>query len=48
LTSDQPSIMDIAPSVLRLFGVPVPAHMDGRPIIADGAESETTDKGQPK
>ncbi|MDW7759016.1 MAG: alkaline phosphatase family protein [Acidobacteriota bacterium] len=48
LTSDQPSIMDIAPSVLRLFGVPVPAHMDGRPIIADGPESETTDKGQPQ
>jgi len=48
LTTDTPSIMDIAPSVLRLFGVPVPAHMDGRPIIADGAESETTDKGQLK
>ena len=30
---DQPSIMDIAPTVLDLFGVPVPAHMDGKPIM---------------
>ncbi len=25
------SIVDIAPTALRLFGVPPPAHMDGRP-----------------
>ena len=30
---DRPSIMDIAPTVLDLFGVPVPAHMDGKPIM---------------
>jgi predicted AlkP superfamily phosphohydrolase/phosphomutase len=30
---DQPSIMDIAPTVLDLFGVPVPSHMDGKPLI---------------
>ncbi len=34
-----PSIVDIAPSVLRLFGLPVPAHMDGRPLLADREES---------
>src|SRR5439155_9044641 len=30
----QPSIMDIAPTVLDLFGVPIPAHMDGKPIMS--------------
>ena len=30
---DRPSIMDIAPTVLDLFGVPIPAHMDGKPIM---------------
>ncbi len=29
----QPHIMDIAPTVLDLFGVPIPAHMDGKPIM---------------
>jgi len=30
---DRPNIMDIAPTVLDLFGVPVPAHMDGKSIM---------------
>ncbi|MDH7511839.1 MAG: alkaline phosphatase family protein [Clostridiales bacterium] len=34
-----PSIMDIAPSVLQVFGLPVPAHMDGRPLLAAEEES---------
>jgi arylsulfatase A-like enzyme len=25
--------MDIAPTVLELFGLEVPSHMDGRPFI---------------
>lgn len=28
-----PSIMDVAPTVLELFGLPVPAHMDGRSLL---------------
>lgn len=28
-----PHITDIAPTVLDLFGVPIPAHMDGKPIM---------------
>jgi predicted AlkP superfamily phosphohydrolase/phosphomutase len=30
---EQPHITDIAPTVLDLFGVPIPAHMDGKSII---------------
>ena len=31
--SSAPAIIDIAPTVLNLFGVEVPAHMDGRALI---------------
>lgn len=33
---EHPNIVDIAPTVLDLFGVPVPAHMDGKPIMNGG------------
>jgi predicted AlkP superfamily phosphohydrolase/phosphomutase len=37
-----PSIMDIAPTVMELFGVAVPAHMDGRSLLAaEGAAART-------
>jgi len=31
ILGDRHSIADIAPTVLQLFGLPVPGHMDGRP-----------------
>jgi predicted AlkP superfamily phosphohydrolase/phosphomutase len=37
IDTDSPSIMDIAPTVLDLFGVPIPAYMDGRPIMTGKA-----------
>jgi predicted AlkP superfamily phosphohydrolase/phosphomutase len=33
ITADSPSIQDIAPSILSLFGVEPPPYMDGKPII---------------
>jgi predicted AlkP superfamily phosphohydrolase/phosphomutase len=33
LTSDTPNIMDLAPSILSLLGAPVPAGLDGKPVI---------------
>ncbi len=33
IDTPNPSITDIAPTVLDLFGVPVPPHMDGKPIM---------------
>jgi predicted AlkP superfamily phosphohydrolase/phosphomutase len=33
LNADSPSIMDIAPTVLELFGLVPPAHMDGRSLL---------------
>jgi predicted AlkP superfamily phosphohydrolase/phosphomutase len=43
ITADAPSIQDIAPSVLKLFGVTPPAFMDGKIIFESrGEEVETT------
>lgn len=40
LETDQPHIMDIGPTVLDLFGVPVPAYCDGKPLFpAKGARA---------
>ncbi len=39
---EQPSIMDIAPTVLDLFGVPIPAHMDGKPIMRGRRSSKAS------
>ena len=37
IASDKPSIMDIGPTVLDLFGVPVPAYCDGKSFLPDQA-----------
>ena len=48
--ANSPSIMDVAPTVLTLFGLPVPGHMDGRPLIGQPApvDSRPKDKGKKK
>ena len=33
MNSQAPKIIDIAPTVLELFGIPVPQHMDGKGLI---------------
>jgi predicted AlkP superfamily phosphohydrolase/phosphomutase len=33
LAADNPGIWDIAPTVLDLFGVPIPAYMDGKSLL---------------
>jgi predicted AlkP superfamily phosphohydrolase/phosphomutase len=33
ITTDSPSIQDVAPSILNLFGVGVPPYMDGKAVI---------------
>jgi predicted AlkP superfamily phosphohydrolase/phosphomutase len=37
---DRPSIMDIAPTVLDLFGVAIPGYMDGKPIMSGKRNAE--------
>lgn len=47
IESEKPRIMDIGPTVLEMFGVDVPGHMDGRPLKLAGFETEInkTDTG---
>jgi predicted AlkP superfamily phosphohydrolase/phosphomutase len=33
LTATEPRIIDIAPTVLKLFGVPIPSDIDGKPLF---------------
>ncbi|MFC2157848.1 alkaline phosphatase family protein [Acidobacteriota bacterium] len=33
ITAENPAIVDIAPTALELFGIDIPAHMDGRSLI---------------
>jgi predicted AlkP superfamily phosphohydrolase/phosphomutase len=47
LGNDKPSIMDIAPTVLELFGLVPPAHMDGRGLV-DTAVFSAAKKGKEK
>jgi len=39
-----PHITDIAPTVLDLFGVPVPGHMDGKPIMTGKPQMESSEQ----
>jgi predicted AlkP superfamily phosphohydrolase/phosphomutase len=39
-------LMDIGPTVLDLFGVPVPDHMDGKPLVVGSAQSATSPERQ--
>jgi bisphosphoglycerate-independent phosphoglycerate mutase (AlkP superfamily) len=46
---DRPHITDIAPTVLDLFGVPIPGHMDGKSIMrGDKSLAGTQLDAQPK
>jgi predicted AlkP superfamily phosphohydrolase/phosphomutase len=48
IAAKAPSIMDIAPTVLTLFGLPVPSYMDGRPLITPGEPSDHLSKKKDK
>jgi predicted AlkP superfamily phosphohydrolase/phosphomutase len=34
--AENPRLMDLGPTILQLFGVPVPEHMDGKVLTIDG------------
>jgi predicted AlkP superfamily phosphohydrolase/phosphomutase len=38
---EHPRLMDIGPTILEMFGVPVPSHMDGKSLQVDGSGPET-------
>jgi bisphosphoglycerate-independent phosphoglycerate mutase (AlkP superfamily) len=48
IAAKAPSIMDIAPTVLTLFGLPVPNYMDGRSLITQGDPAASSSKKKEK
>ena len=44
IETESPSIMDIGPTVLDLFGVQVPAYCDGRPLLPAREGDRATDR----
>ncbi len=49
ILADRPHIADLGPTILDLFGVAVPGHMDGRPLnVADdrGAGASAGERGE--
>ncbi len=38
IDDDDPALMDMAPTALRLFGIDPPAHMDGKPLFEKTTE----------
>ncbi|KPK74420.1 MAG: nucleotide pyrophosphatase [Phycisphaerae bacterium SM23_30] len=48
LDAEEPRLMDIGPTVLDMFGVEVPSHMDGRPLsVAQTGEDKLKTAGKP-
>ena len=47
LQASDPSIMDLAPTVLDLFGVRAPAYMDGRSLVRPASAAAAV-KGEPR
>ncbi len=45
INTDHPQIIDIAPTVLDLFGVPVPPYMDGKTLINGSGKSSAKESG---
>jgi predicted AlkP superfamily phosphohydrolase/phosphomutase len=35
IAAEDPGIEDMAPTALDLFGIPIPPHMEGKPVLAD-------------
>ena len=41
IDADDPGLIDIGPTVLDMFGIDTPAHMDGKPLtVADAGGPE--------
>jgi predicted AlkP superfamily phosphohydrolase/phosphomutase len=46
IDTENPALIDLAPTALTLFGLPVPAHMEGKPLFRDYASRNGNGKGK--
>lgn len=42
IETEHPRLIDIGPTVLAMFGVPVPKHMDGQPLAVADADGQSS------
>ena len=47
IDSDDPALVDIAPTALALFGITPPAYMDGKPLMGGAAADAKAVPGAP-
>ena len=40
LSAHRPALMDLAPTILELFGVPAPAYMDGKSLLGEPVQTQ--------
>lgn len=48
ITSERPRLLDLAPTVLELFGCPIPDYMDGQPLTVGDAKANTAAATHPE
>ena len=48
IQTDNPRLLDIGPTILQMFGVDVPDHMDGKPMAVEGGRVRTEKKARPR
>ena len=41
IQTDNPRLLDLGPTILQMFGVDVPDHMDGKPMAVEGGRAAT-------
>jgi hypothetical protein len=44
IKSESPRLLDLAPTVLELFGCKIPEYMDGRPMVVGERRSDTSQR----
>ncbi len=47
IVKDNPHLNDMAPTVLRLFGVGIPNYMKGKPLLEDDVNAASGAAGRP-
>ena len=47
IQTDNPRLLDVGPTILQMFGVDVPDHMDGKPFAVEGGQTHATKPESP-
>jgi len=47
INTDKPRLLDMAPTILDIFGVPIPGYMQGRSLFAERAPAKPAPVAKP-